>query len=353
MVSLGPTPSWLESVDAVYKLFEDPALKSQYPDLAAKVEQSVRLSEQVFRDVGLDHCALSFNGGKDCTVIVHILAAVLRRLAGLSHPSGNATNEQGASTLSNSTLAASSSSSSSTILPTSSTSSSPLVSLASVYITCPSPFPVLESFVRASQSRYNLDLVTVPGDMKRGLVEYLEGGGQPGVPHVQARKEREANGVQEDTSQSRPRDIRAIFIGTRRTDPTGETLQPRKWTDPSWPPLERIHLILDWDYADVWAFLRCPALGEPQRGDDEVAVESGQQASSLLDEDREQGYGTTGGGTQGVPYCTLYDQGYTSLGSTFNTFPNPLLKRQDGSYREASELTDGSSERAGRGSKKP
>lgn len=95
-------------------------------------------------------------------------------------------------------------------------------------------------------------------------------------------------------------------------------------TDPSWPQVERIHVILDWDYPDVWAFLRCPAL----------AADSG---------------------SEGVPYCQLYDEGYTSLGSTFNTFPNPILKSREvgekGAYRPAWQLEDGSSERAGRGDK--
>lgn len=59
-------------------------------------------------------------------------------------------------------------------------------------------------------------------------------------------------------------------------------------TDGSWAPLLRIHPILHWSYADVWTFLR------------ELDVE----------------------------YCSLYDEGYTSLGATTNTVPNPLLKNQ-------------------------
>lgn len=44
---------------------------------------------------------------------------------------------------------------------------------------------------------------------------------------------------------------------------------------------------------------------------------------------------------------------YTSLGSTYNTFPNPLLKATDdptifGGWRPAWELKDETTERAGR-----
>jgi FAD synthetase len=54
-----------------------------------------------------------------------------------------------------------------------------------------------------------------------------------------------------------------------------------------------------------------------------------------------------------IPYCILYDQGYTSLGGTTDTHPNPALVAEevDGSikkFRPAYELTEDREERLGR-----
>ena len=64
----------------------------------------------------------------------------------------------------------------------------------------------------------------------------------------------------------------------------------------------------------------------------------------------------------GIPYCSLYDLGYTSLGGTTDTHPNPVLKAPNGGvtggieqseahsrkYRPAYELVDDDEERLGR-----
>lgn len=75
----------------------------------------------------------------------------------------------------------------------------------------------------------------------------------------------------------------------------------------------RVNPILTWDYGLVWSFLRAFDL----------------------------------------PYCSLYDAGYTSLGTLDDTKPNPALSDGAGGYRPAYELSDYSLERAGRVERKP
>ena len=71
----------------------------------------------------------------------------------------------------------------------------------------------------------------------------------------------------------------------------------------------RVHPVIDWHYAEVWAFLR----------------------------------------ELGVGYCELYDRGYTSLGGVGDTHPHPGLRLGgDGGYRPAYELVGDEEERLGR-----
>ncbi|KAI5475514.1 FAD synthetase [Pseudohyphozyma bogoriensis] len=157
---------------------------------------------------------------------------------------------------------------------------------------------IIDRSVQEYGSRYNLELVPVEEGMKEALATYLE--------------DEKARGDDEE--------VKAILVGTRRGDPHGATLKPFHPTDPGWPPFMRVHPILDWTYAQIWDFLRDPSL-------------------------------TLGGeGTS--------QEWYTSLGSTDNTFPNPLLRATDdksvlGGWRPAWELQDWSMERAGRGKRPP
>lgn len=108
--------------------------------------------------------------------------------------------------------------------------------------------------------------------------------------------------------------IKAVIMGTRSSDPHGGSLKSFQLTDPGWPELMRVNPILTWSYNDVWYFLRQLSL----------------------------------------PYCCLYDVGYTSLGSMENTHPNPALRYTDNKnivhYKPAYSLIvmDDTQERAGR-----
>ncbi|EOD28833.1 hypothetical protein EMIHUDRAFT_418514, partial [Emiliania huxleyi CCMP1516] len=87
----------------------------------------------------------------------------------------------------------------------------------------------------------------------------------------------------------------AFVLGTREGDPNGSGQGAFEPSSTWMPPFMRVNPVLRWSYAHVWQLLRGFAL----------------------------------------PFCSLYEEGYTSLGKQSDTEPNPALRLPDGSYRPA------------------
>jgi len=154
-----------------------------------------------------------------------------------------------------------------------------MIGLKVLYFSHPNAFPQVNIFVHKCTQIYGLDLITLPPlslTVLQQQVELLK--------------------------------LKAIFMGTRATDPRASTLKDFSPTDPGWPPIMRVNPILHWNYCDVWEFILA----------------------------------------MNIPYCELYDSGYTSIGSSHDTVPNPELRLDDGKYHPAYKLIDGTKERAGR-----
>jgi len=107
-------------------------------------------------------------------------------------------------------------------------------------------------------------------------------------------------------------EVAATVLGVRGGDPGARHVAAFSPTDGDWPRVMRVHPVLGWSYGQVWRFLRGLSL----------------------------------------PYPALYDRGYTSLGNTDNTVPNPALAYTDPMgetrYRPAHLLEDPAMERRGR-----
>jgi FAD synthetase len=48
------------------------------------------------------------------------------------------------------------------------------------------------------------------------------------------------------------KEVKAILVGTRRTDPHGGSLTHFDQTDKGWPAFMRVHPVIDWHYAEIW-----------------------------------------------------------------------------------------------------
>lgn len=189
---------------------------------------------------------MSFNGGKDCTVVLHMYQQFLNRH---SHMKG--------------------------------------IKIATLYIEDPDAFKEVNQFVNDCTMIFNIELIRKPGPIMKAL---------------------------EEICKERPQ-LRAVLMGNRRTDPNCGKLRIMQPTDPGYPRLMRINPILEWTCRDVWQHMYY----------------------------------------YNVPYCVLYQRGYTSIGNRKNTRRNPYLRIIDPStgevidYRPGHELLDNDKlERAGR-----
>ncbi len=135
-----------------------------------------------------------------------------------------------------------------------------------IYFAVTDEFPEILAHINESERLLRLDL-------QRYDIGIVQGLGQ----HIESMKAASAGTV-----------CPAFVLGTRRGDPNCGDQQAFAPSSDWMPAFMRVNPILDWDYGHVWHFLR----------------------------------------TNNLPYCELYDRGYTSLGKTTDTKPNPALRRK-------------------------
>ncbi|KAL5546109.1 hypothetical protein UlMin_005796 [Ulmus minor] len=218
--------------------------------LKTKYEKAIYVIQRALALYSIEEVAFSFNGGKDSTVLMHLLRAGYFLHKGEQISTGAPDN----------------------------------FPVRTIYFESSSAFPEINSFTYDCAATYGLQMDIIHTDFKSGLEALLK---------------------------AKP--IRAIFLGVRIGDPTAVGQEQFSPSSIGWPPFMRVNPILDWSYRDVWAFLL----------------------------------------TCKVKYCSLYDQGYTSIGSIHDTVPNALLSISntpcsEEKFRPAYLLSDGRLERAGR-----
>lgn len=217
-------------------------------ELNMKIRHSFNILEECLTKYTPNQIAVAFNGGKDCTLVLHQYSLALKKK--YEHLNNKP-------------------------------------SIRGIFIHNKPQFDIVLEFIDQCVKYYHIDLIPIDGQIKQAL-------NQLKISHPE---------------------IQCIIMGTRSTDPYSSNLNDFSPTDPTWPEYMRCNPILNYSYKDVWTFIK----------------------------------------QFNVPYCRMYDQGFTSLGDKERTIKNSLLQYYNddtGSleYKPAYLLDDETSERHGRDS---
>lgn len=218
--------------------------KISLSEFLKKLKATIEIVETALKMYTSDQLCVSFNGGKDCCVVLYLFYAVCLRL-GYRFP------------------------------------------LNVLYIKISNQFDEMDHFIDVVIKKYYGNSVEfiIFDEESKSLKECLS------------------------DLKNKNSSINAIFMGTRRTDSSYfKNMSAFAPTDGDWASFMRVNPILDWSYSEIWFFMRMLKL----------------------------------------PYCSLYDNGYTSLDSSINTIPNVDLVKSDGSYSPAYMLENQDSERKSR-----
>jgi len=173
---------------------------------------------------------VSFNGGKDATVVLQLLIYVLHK-------------KQQSSLLG--------------------------TTIKVMYFDDPHQFPEIEEFIQKSLDSLGVVPVTFNCSFKEGIERAID------CYHM-----------------------KAVLMGVRIGDPYTDDAEHFHPSTANYPAFMRVYPALQWTYEQVWKFLReCE-----------------------------------------VPYCSLYDQGYTSIGNINDTVPNPALLIGNGDSSENNKV---------------
>ena len=242
------------------------------------------------------HCIIgSYNGGKDAVVIFHLMRAVHAKYCqSLIDEANEANNNNDKEEV---------------------MISRPRV----IYFQHNDEFPEVLSLLDETVKQYDVDMLAFKEGVSFGEgLKYLVDrnvapGRYDGLSYYGNNNGEQQQQLTQTTIPPPPPHPLAFVLGTRKNDPNAGSQGIYAPSSHYMPPFLRVNPILDWTYGNVWYFLR----------------------------------------TFNLPYCTLYDDGYTSLGTVKDTLPCPVLKKKkDGDNNEeywpAYMLEDWDQERAGR-----